>query len=202
MSNPNTNSLALAARNNHAPHMRVIHIGKDSQPVTLPKMVSVNSHSWKKSASFGTLHNSGYSLVVSHTVADMVALVSNELPLDTGPEFQEAQSAAQLIADGALQIDNLEPLTFLNSTGKSVQIDDVDDLDSRPSDITFIKCRCVVDRSITDNRITSATAISFQLCLRLLKYIYDINAKTTTNPNANVKLESTQSSGMLLAQSF
>ena len=87
MSNPNTNALALASRRNSVPHMRIIHIGKDSQPVTLPEMATVNSQSWKKSASFGTLENSVYSLVTSHTVADVIALVGNELPIDTGAAF-------------------------------------------------------------------------------------------------------------------
>ena len=133
MSNPNTN--ALATERTPSSNMRVIHIGKDAQPVTLPTMVSVNSQSWKKSASFDILQNSANSLVTSHTVSDIVALVDNELPLHTGAAFQEAQSATNLIVDNALRVDNLEPLAFLSSAGKVLHIDDVHNLETRPADI-------------------------------------------------------------------
>ena len=74
--------------------MRVINSGKDSQPVNLPKMSSVKNHSWKKSASFETLRRCVYSLKDAHTVADLISLISGELPQDTGASFQESQSSA------------------------------------------------------------------------------------------------------------
>ena len=61
MSNANTNVLSSVARNSS---MRTIHIDKDSQPVTLPKMASVDIHSWK--------------------IADLLSLVSDDFPLDFG----------------------------------------------------------------------------------------------------------------------
>ena len=63
--------------------MRVVYVGKQQQPVTLSEAVSVNSHSWQKSASFGTLMDSVNSLVDSHTVADIVAMVSNDIPINS-----------------------------------------------------------------------------------------------------------------------
>ena len=108
MSNPNTNAVALSRRNSSHTNARVVYIGKDSQPVFLPKMVSVNCPSWEKAASFGILEDTVYSLSESHTVADLVNLASNELPLDTGAAFQEAQSAAGEIMDQVIRFDNLE----------------------------------------------------------------------------------------------
>ena len=93
----------------------MIHIGKDQQPVTLPRMTSINGHSWKKAASFGTLENLVYSLVDAHSVADVISLVSNELPLDNGSAFQEAESAVKLIVDSTLSVNHLEPLAFPTS---------------------------------------------------------------------------------------
>ena len=152
MSNPNTNSLASAASNYS---MRTIHIGKNSQPVTLPKMVSVNSYSWRKSTSFNTLENSVYSLLGSHTVADLISLVSDELPLGTGAAFQEAQTAAKLIVDKAVTYSNVEPLAFLTSTAKVVDFgDDITDLAKRPEDITFLIFRCVLDGATLDKRVS------------------------------------------------
>ena len=105
-------------------------------------MVSVNCPSWEKAASFGILEDTVYSLSESHTVADLVNLASNELPLDTGAAFQEAQSAAGKIMDQVIRFDNLEPLAFLTSQGKAIKIKDADDLDKRSVDITYMKFRC------------------------------------------------------------
>ena len=117
--------------------MRVIHIGKDIQPVNLPGMASVSSFSWGKSASFCTLHDTIYSLADFHSVADVISLVSNEISLDTGAAFQEAQSVAKYVIENSLSITNLEPLAFLTSSGKLVNIDGVSDQKSRPEDIAF-----------------------------------------------------------------
>ena len=82
MSNPNTNALAIAIRNctnssSSSSGMRIIYIGKEQQPINLAEMVSVNSHSWKKAACFNNLVDSVDSVVNSHTVADIVAMVTN-----------------------------------------------------------------------------------------------------------------------------
>ena len=60
MSNPNTSTLPSTASNSS---MRTIHIGKNSQPITLTKVASVNSYSWRKSTSYNTFENSVYSLL-------------------------------------------------------------------------------------------------------------------------------------------
>ena len=137
MSIPNTHALSLAARQNQTSSIRQIFIGKDAQPVNLPTMALVNSHSWGKAASFATLKSSVYTLASAHTVSDLVPLISGELPHDTGAAFQEATSAAQYIMDKATMIENLEPVAFLSHTGKEVIIDDANDLKVRPEDITF-----------------------------------------------------------------
>ena len=88
MSNPNTSALSSAPRQSSSNRMRTVHIGKDSQPVNLVQMSSVNSHSWQKSASFECLKRTIYTLAGAHSVADAIALASSELPLDTGSAFQ------------------------------------------------------------------------------------------------------------------
>ena len=70
-------------------------------------MSSVNSRSWKKLASFESLKYNVYSLSSARTVADLISMVSYELPQDTGAVFQEAQSAAQVVTDNAILADNL-----------------------------------------------------------------------------------------------
>ena len=45
MYNPNTKDLSLASKKSLGPIMRVVRIGKDSQPVNLTVTSTVNSHS-------------------------------------------------------------------------------------------------------------------------------------------------------------
>ena len=180
MSNHNTDTLSSSSRKSSGSIMRVTRIGKVSPPVNLSKMSSVNNNSWKKSANFETIRRSVYSLKISHTVADFIALVSGEIPQDTGVAFHEAQSSAQVIVDKAILIDNLEPVTFLTSTGNVAIIDDVTDLKSRSEDITFLRFNCVVNSSVIDYRATIFKPFSFQFCLKLPQYIYDIGKCTAT----------------------
>ena len=92
MSNPNTQALASSLRNGRnsattSSTSRVVHVGKDQQPITLPKMSSTNSDTWKKYASLSTLATDLGSMVEAHSIADVTSLVSSELPINTGAAF-------------------------------------------------------------------------------------------------------------------
>ena len=92
---------------------------------TFVKMTSVNSDSWRKSASYQTISNSAYSLLKDNNVDDVVQLVFNKRPIDTGTTFQEAQYTNKSIVDQALLVEHLEPMDFLTFSGKVDTIDDV-----------------------------------------------------------------------------
>ena len=138
MSNPNTKVLSLASKQSLGSGMRVVHISKDSQTVNLAVMSSVNSHSWRKSGSYESLKRNVYSLAAAHTVAGLISVVSNELLQNTDAAFQEAQSAAQIVMDNALLVDNLELLVFPTSTVKVSDIDDAINLKCSLEDISFL----------------------------------------------------------------
>ena len=125
MSNPNTSVLNMANRQQQqhqsnaaisSSQYKVVHIGKDKQHVTIIKMVSINKQSWKKSTCFESLRNTVYSLVDVHSVAEITALVTNELPLDTRSCFQASQLASESITKEMLKIGFLEPLAIMTST--------------------------------------------------------------------------------------
>ena len=187
MSNPNTAALALAIRNrqsNSTSYGRTVHIGKDMQPINLPKMHSVNSHAWQKAASFGTLFETVSNLVDAHSVADIISLVSNELPIDSSSSYQEAQAASKVITDSALNVNNLEPLAFLTSTGATVSMAEFDDLKKRPADVTFVRLRCNLNGTAVDNRVDRISELSFVFCLKLPLYEYDTNTNVATRVHA------------------
>ena len=180
MSNPDTKAPSLVSKNSLGSNMRTVYIGKDSQPVNLAVMFSVNSHSWKKSASYESLKRNVYSLAIAHTVADLISMVSNVLPQDTGGAFQEAQSAAKMVMDNAILVSNLESSAFITSAGKVANIKDTIDLKSRPDNISFLRFNCVVDGAAIDSRVVTVNPLSFQFSLKLPQYIYDITADTAT----------------------
>ena len=120
--NPNTNTLAMAIRqcsdgtsSTSTSNMRVVDIGKDQQPVIFTSDCFCKFPVLEKSASFETLNDSIDSLVDAHSVADIIALVGNEIPIDTGAFHQEAQSESKLIIDSLLNPMFLDPITFLKS---------------------------------------------------------------------------------------
>ena len=94
MSNPNTLAVGAANRqrnnttaSNLASGLKIVHIGKDMQPVTIVNMVSINRETWGKYAYFQCLKNNVYSLVNSYSPADVTIFVSGELPIDTCAAF-------------------------------------------------------------------------------------------------------------------
>ena len=154
MSNPHNHALSLASKKSMRSGMRVAHIGMNSQPVNIAGMSSVNSHSWKKSVSFEYLKCNIYPLASAYTVADLISIVSNELPQDTGAAFQEAQSTARSVNGNILLVGNLETLAFLISTGNVTNIEDASRLKSILDTISFLRLNCVVDGEAFDNRVT------------------------------------------------
>ena len=129
---------------------------------------------------FESLKGSVYSLLATHPVPYLISLVSGEHPQGTSTMFQEAQSAAQVIIDSVLNVHNLKPLAFLNSTGKVVTVDDLTSLPDIPMDITYIHLRCSLDGTALDARVDHAKPIHFNFCLRLPQYLFDVSAGTAT----------------------
>ena len=113
-------------------------------------MASMTLDPWKKSASFGTLANNVGSLVEAYSVADVISLVSSEMPIDTRSTFQESQGISKLIVDSILNITVLDPFAWVTSEGHEVKIPDPDDLKTRPADIQYICFRCQMHGSSVD----------------------------------------------------
>ena len=121
-----------------------------------------------------------YSLVDAHSVADVISLVSNELPLDTGAAFQEAERAVKLIVESTLSVNHLERLVSLTSKNKVVRVNKADNLKSRPEAISFFMFRCTMDSKSQDSRVTTVPELSFQLCLKLPGHVYDVAGDSIT----------------------
>ena len=67
----------------------------------------------EKSASFSCLRDTVYWLKDAHSVADIISIISNVIPLDTGLACQESQLTSKAITDKVLCIENLNLLHLL-----------------------------------------------------------------------------------------
>ena len=82
------------------------------------------------------------SLATAQSVADVISVISSELPLETSSVFQAAQSTSKTILDSVIAIGNLELLTFLDSRGSTVSMNDFDDLDKHLEYKIFVLFHC------------------------------------------------------------
>ena len=159
--------------------MKTVMVGKDQHPVTIMQMAHVNEPTWKKAASFENIFNTAHSLLEAHNVADIMALVANKIPMDTGAAFQEAQSASKRITGDVFNIVNLNPSMFLNSDGKNIKFTPTIKIAERPEDLTYICFQCDLDGSELDRRVTTAREFSFQFCLKFPKHLFHIKDRRT-----------------------
>ena len=65
---------------------------------------------WLKVACFDSLQKSAFSLVDAHPVSDIVALICDELPMDTGAALQEADAISDIVDSSLLNLSNLTPV--------------------------------------------------------------------------------------------
>ena len=130
----------------------------------------------------------------AHSVADIMSLVSSELPNDTGAAFQESANSAKLIVDSILNVGFLDPVAWLTSGGNDIKIPDPTDLSVRPPDIHFIRFRCQMNGSSVDARVSTVPDLSFYFCLKLPQSTYNgvdgtvtaIGGGTTQNARSSV----------------
>ena len=162
-------------------------------------MVSVNREIWEISACFQSLKNTVYSLVESHSPAEVNAFVSGELPIDTGAAFQATQTSAKEIMDSILSIQYFDLVAFLTANHSTVGIGDPENLINRPDNIYFIKFSCTTDGASQDIRVTPADTLSFQFCMYLPQHWFDVAAKIVSIVSAPIsttgKLRASRSLG-------
>ena len=74
----------------------------------------------KKRACFDGLKETTYSLCKSeYNFAEIFAFVDGEVPVDTGFAHQDATKVANDVSAAVFDVANLQPMTCLDSAGKS-----------------------------------------------------------------------------------
>ncbi len=84
----------------------------------------------------------------AQSIADIIVLIANEIPIDTGSAFQEAQAATMKIMEDVFNVDNLHPSAFLNLDGKTVKFTPTEGLAEWSDDLTYFHFQCDLDGEI------------------------------------------------------
>jgi len=154
---------------------KTVYVGKDQHPVSISALDEVSAPAWKKAAGFDELSRVVFSLADTHEVADLVALISQELPIATNVAFQEAHTESVAIMKSAFDIRNLSAAAFINNAGFVIKLQS-EDLDVRPEGIGYFRFHCDLDPAANDKRVLQP-AFNFQFSLKLPQHVYHVNDK-------------------------
>ena len=169
-------------------HTKVVPIGKDQHPVTIQELVLIDSEAWKKRVCFDGLKEATYLLCESeYNFAEIFSFVDGEVPVDTGFAHQDATKVANDVSAAVFDVTNLQPMTCLDSTGKTVSLQDCNDLVKRKGDMCFIRLSCEIDAAVIDNCIDQAGKLSVTFCLHLPSHSYNSNDRSVADATPTKK---------------
>ena len=106
----------------------------------------------------------------TYTMADLVMVVSNELPISTESAMEEAEGAGTRLRKEIFCVDNLEGQYFLDSKGTHKEVTS-EESSLRPEDLSYFAFLCNVNPKDVDKRIVrEQLSVSFSLELPLSLY--------------------------------
>ena len=207
MSSPNSKAYAFAIKGAFTSSssataaagskLATLSIGKDSHRIPITKMVCITSPSWEKQACFNRLTAALRGQLNSHSVTDLVTATAEYLPIETTAAFEEAMTVERRIENAATDVNHLDPVAFLDSNGKVVEISGTEPAD-RPADIRYVRLTCTISGTNIDDRITQGK-FSTDFCLKLPQsrrniHTGEITALTATTPAHTVTTPKKKSS--------
>ena len=113
-------------------------------------------------------------------MADIINMVMEELPTSSNAAFQESQSVMDVVRAAMLTVDNLIPVSILDSKGAEMDLDLSKANIDRDVDIAFMRFSASVDCKAIDERITTAGLLAIEFSLRLPQHIYDSTDDSVT----------------------
>ena len=143
--------IAADTRNGNS-NFKVVHLGKDQRPISVMKLATMEDPSWKRGATFNYLEKAMRGQLVHYTMADLVMIVANKLPISTESAMEKAEATGEKLRSELFMVANLEGQLFMDSKGKAKSVTS-DELDKRPEDLTYFAFMCTVEPQDVDGRI-------------------------------------------------
>ena len=91
---------------------------------------------WKKQRGFDQLETAVFSLKRTHQIADLIELVSTEIPIDVHSATQDSMTQMQRVLVIVYDINNFNASALLTATDKQVQLKS-EKVGDRPERIFF-----------------------------------------------------------------
>lgn len=146
-------------------------IGQSGRRIPISTIADVTAPVWRKGACFDKLANTLRNQTQSYPIADLLTALEEALPIETTPAVEEATAVQQRATAAVMDINNLEPICFLDGEGNQVQVKSPD-ISDRPSGLTYIRLNCCIKGSDVDTRIKQPP-LDIQFCLKLPQSIRD-----------------------------
>ena len=115
---------------------RTMYVGKEKYSISLVPLEDISTPAWKNQREFDQLETTVCSLTRTYQIADLVELVSTEIPIDVHSAAQNAMKQMQRVLGSAYNIINLNASAFLTATGKQVQLRS-EKVSDRPEGVSF-----------------------------------------------------------------
>ena len=131
---------------------RKFHFRKYHIPMYFLKLQPVSDTSWGKKARFDQLVSTIYSLLKSHSVADLIPLIAHKVTIKKFTTQQEVTKVMHRIQSFIFNVIHLQAIVFLNMSCKTVNVKS-DKLNDRPSGLTFLQFSFEIDSVDTNPRI-------------------------------------------------
>ena len=148
---------------------KTIYLGKDQRPISVMKLALLEEPNWKRGSTFTHLAKAiKGQMKKNYTMADLVTVVSNEMPISTESAMEEAEGAGERLRKEVFRVDNLEGQYFLDSKGKHRDVTS-EELSLRPEDLSYFAFLCNVNPKDVDKRIVQEQlSVSFYRCLCMI----------------------------------
>ena len=95
-----------------------MYVDKEQYPTSLVHLEDIPTPAWKKQRGFDQLETAVCSLKRTYQIADLIELVSTEIPIDMHSAAQDSMKERQRVLVSSYDINNLNASTFLTATGK------------------------------------------------------------------------------------
>ena len=124
MSSPNSRIAAVHRANPRSEcssllyQPRTVYVGKEQYPINLSPLLDISTSTWKKQRGFNQLESAVISLRNTHQIADLMELVSQEVPIDVDLAAQDLTKQTERVLASAYNIDNINGPALLTAQSK------------------------------------------------------------------------------------
>ena len=112
----------------------------------------MSTSTWNKQRGFNQLESAVISLRNTHQIADLMELVSQEVPIDVDLAAQDSTKQTERVLASAYNVDNINGPTFLTAQSKVVHLRS-ETLSDRPEGILYFRFLISLKPASVDHKI-------------------------------------------------